>query len=74
MASRRTSPEGPFAPTLRADAERNRMLVLAAAREVHAQQGLEAPTNQIARRAGVATLGRRFPTREDLITPPSRRR
>jgi AcrR family transcriptional regulator len=46
------------------------MLVLAAAREVFAEQGLEAPMNEIARRAGVgiATLYRRFPTREDLIT------
>jgi AcrR family transcriptional regulator len=46
------------------------MRVLAAAHEVFAEQGLEAPMNEIARRAGVgiATLHRRFPTREDLIT------
>jgi AcrR family transcriptional regulator len=38
-------------------------------REVFAEQGLGAPMNEIARRAGVgiATLHRRFPTREDLI-------
>jgi AcrR family transcriptional regulator len=50
---------------LRADAERNRERVLKAAREVFAEQGLDASTNEIARRAGVgvATLFRRFPTR-----------
>jgi AcrR family transcriptional regulator len=54
---------------LRADAERNRERVLGAAREVFAEQGLEASTNEIARRAGVgvATLFRRFPTRDDLV-------
>ncbi len=54
---------------LRADAERNRESVLHAAREVFAEQGLDASTNEVARRAGVgvATLFRRFPTREDLI-------
>lgn len=54
---------------LRVDAERNRELVLDAAREVFAEQGLEASTNEIARRAGVgiATLFRRFPTRDDLV-------
>lgn len=58
-------PEG-----LRADAERNRARMLAAAREVFAEQGLEAPMAEVARRAGVgaATLFRRFPTRDDLIT------
>src|SRR5215207_7851211 len=54
---------------LRADAERNRERILQAAREVFAEHGLEASTNEIARRAGVgvATLFRRFPTRDDLI-------
>jgi AcrR family transcriptional regulator len=54
---------------LRADAERNRKRVLSAAREVFAEQGLDASTNEIARRAGVgvATLFRRFPTRDDLV-------
>src|ERR1700712_1330894 len=56
--------------TLRADAERNRRRLIEAAREVFAEHGLDASTNQIARRAGVgvATLFRRFPTRDDLIT------
>jgi AcrR family transcriptional regulator len=54
---------------LRADAERNRERVLHAAREVFAEQGLAASTNEIARRAGVgvATLFRRFPTRDALV-------
>ena len=43
--------------------------MLSAAREVFAEQGLDASTNEIARRAGVgvATLFRRFPTRDDLV-------
>ncbi|TDO46838.1 TetR family transcriptional regulator [Kribbella sp. VKM Ac-2527] len=55
--------------SLRTDAERNRERVLSAARSVFCEQGLEVPMTVIARRAGVgiATLYRRFPTREDLI-------
>ena len=54
---------------LRVDAERNRERVLEAAREVFGEQGLDASTNEIARRAGVgiATLFRRFPTRDGLV-------
>jgi AcrR family transcriptional regulator len=57
------------ARNLRADAERNRERVLEAAREVFAELGLDVSTNEIARRAGVgvATLFRRFPTRDDLV-------
>lgn len=57
------------APRLRADAERNRVALLAAAREVFSGHGLDASLDEIARRAGVgnATLYRRFPTRQDLI-------
>ena len=57
-------------PGLRADAQRNRERIIDAAREVFAEQGLDASLNEVARRAGVgvATLFRRFPTREDLIT------
>jgi AcrR family transcriptional regulator len=66
-----TSPDGPpEAPRrLRADAERNRAAILAAARDVFAEQGLEAPLEEIAARAGVgiATLYRRFPAREQLV-------
>jgi AcrR family transcriptional regulator len=55
--------------TLRVDAQRNRELILAAAREVFAERGLDASLNEVARRAGVgvATLFRRFPTRDELI-------
>ena len=57
-------------PILRADAERNRCRIVEAARAVFAEQGLDASMNEVARRAGVgvATLFRRFPTRDDLIT------
>jgi AcrR family transcriptional regulator len=56
-------------PGLRADAERNRERILAAARDVFAEQGIDAPLTDVARRAGVgiATLYRRFPAREELI-------
>ncbi len=54
---------------LRVDAARNRECLLEAARVVFAEDGLDAPLEEIAHRAGVgiATLYRRFPTREDLI-------
>ena len=54
---------------LRADAERNRQRILEAAALVFAERGLDAPLEEIADRAGVgiATLYRRFPTREDLV-------
>jgi AcrR family transcriptional regulator len=55
---------------MRADALRNRECILDAAREVFAVQGIDAPLTTVAARAGVgvATLFRRFPTREDLVT------
>ena len=54
---------------LRVDAERNRAALLAAAQEVFSEQGLEAPLEEIALRAGVgiATLYRRFPNRGQLV-------
>lgn len=54
---------------LRADAERNRRQLVETARTVFAERGLEAPLDEIARRAGVgnATLYRRFPSRQDLL-------
>jgi AcrR family transcriptional regulator len=56
-------------PALRADAERNRLAVVAAARAVFGERGLDAPLDEIARRAGVgnATLYRRFPSRHQLV-------
>ena len=54
---------------MRADAAANRRRVLAAAQEVFAEQGLEASTETVARRAGVGagTLFRHFPTKRDLV-------
>jgi AcrR family transcriptional regulator len=54
---------------LRADAERNRVALASAAREVFAEQGLAAPLEHIAKRAGlgIATLYRNFPTRSALM-------
>jgi AcrR family transcriptional regulator len=55
--------------SLRADAARNRAAIVEAARAVFAEQGLDVPLDEIARRAGTgnATLYRRFPTRGDLV-------
>lgn len=52
-------------PARRRDARENRERILAAAREVFASAGFEAPLDAIARRAGVgrATLYRNFPDR-----------
>jgi len=49
----------------RADAVRNRAAIVAAAREVYGDHGLDAPLDEIARRAGVgnATLYRHFTSR-----------
>jgi AcrR family transcriptional regulator len=54
---------------LRRDARRNRDAIVAAARQVFCDHGLEAPLEQIARQAGVgiATLYRRFPNRAALL-------
>lgn len=55
---------------LRSDALDNRERILDAARAVFAADGLAVPMREIARRAGVgpATLYRRFPTKEALVT------
>ena len=76
------SPPGPGAPGsegargLRADAARNRAAILAVARDVFAEQGLEAPLEVIAARAGVGsprcTGG--FPTARSSSPPRSSRR
>ncbi|WP_237774119.1 TetR/AcrR family transcriptional regulator [Actinosynnema sp. ALI-1.44] len=56
-------------PPLRTDAAANRVKILDTARAVFATEGLDVPMSEIARRAGlgVATLYRRFPTKEDLV-------
>jgi AcrR family transcriptional regulator len=54
---------------MRADAKRNRAVLVAAAQEVFGDVGLDAPLDDIAKRAGVgsATLYRRFSGRPELI-------
>ncbi|MFB4285799.1 MULTISPECIES: TetR/AcrR family transcriptional regulator [unclassified Nonomuraea] len=54
---------------LRADARRNREQIIITAREVFLEQGIHAPLEEIARRAGIgiATLYRRFPDRHTLV-------
>lgn len=54
---------------LRADAQRNRDRILAAAEEVFLERGANVVLDEVANRAGVGigTLYRRFPTRQDLL-------
>ncbi len=54
---------------LRADAERNRQLLLDAAKELFAERGLHVSLDDIAKRAGVGvgTAYRRFSSRSELI-------
>lgn len=56
-------------PLARADARRNRALVLQAARSAFEEQGLGVPLGEIARRAGVGagTVYRHFPSKEALF-------
>ncbi|MEV7422802.1 MULTISPECIES: TetR/AcrR family transcriptional regulator [unclassified Streptomyces] len=64
------APDADASPALRADALHNRTRIVEAARESFAARGLDVPMAAIARRAGVgvATLYRRFPTKDALIT------
>src|SRR6266702_1791934 len=57
------------APTRRADAERNRDKILAAARTAFADPDAEVSMAEISRRAdvGMATLYRNFPGRQELL-------
>ena len=54
---------------VRADAQRNLIVLLSAAKEVFADGGVDAPIREIADRAGVGigTVYRHFPRRADLI-------
>src|SRR6201997_4108040 len=56
-------------PTRRADAERNRDKILAAARAAFADPDAEVSMAEVSRRAGVgmATLYRNFPGRQELL-------
>ncbi|MGW5719381.1 TetR/AcrR family transcriptional regulator [Amycolatopsis sp. NPDC003865] len=53
----------------RSDARDNHALLLAAAKEVFAEDGPDAPLDRVARRAGVgnATMYRHFPSRRELV-------
>lgn len=64
-----TSAEPTRSRPLRADAERNRQRILAAARDVFARRGLHAGLDEIAKHAGVgtATVYRRYPDKQVLI-------
>lgn len=54
---------------MRTDAAANRRRVLAAAEEVFGERGMDASTEEIARRAGVGigTVFRHFPTKRELV-------
>jgi AcrR family transcriptional regulator len=60
---------------MRADARQNVDTLVAAAKEVFAESGVDAPVRAIAERAGVGvgTLYRHFPLRSDLISAVFRR-
>ncbi len=62
-------PARPGRRPLRADARRNRARVLAGARELFADFGLETQMDDVARRAsvGIGTIYRHFPTKEALV-------
>ena len=59
----------PSAPPLRADAERNRQRLMAAAKELFATRGLDVTLDDVARHAGVGTgtAYRRFSNKDALI-------
>lgn len=60
-------------PALRADAKKNRELILSAAEALFLEKGARVPLEEVAKRAGVGigTLYRRFPTREALLAATS---
>ncbi len=64
-----TQPKPEIDRVLRADARRNREAVIAAAKKLFADQGLDAQMPDVAKAAkvGVGTVYRHFPTKDDLI-------
>ncbi|WP_431815775.1 TetR/AcrR family transcriptional regulator [Gordonia jacobaea] len=67
-----TTQQSPVAPTgrpLRADAERNRRRIIAAAHKLFAERGLDVSLDDVAAAAGVGvgTVYRRFANRDELI-------
>ena len=72
VAERKPAPAEPVADadrSLRADARRNRAAVIEAAKQLFAEQGLDAQMPDVAKqaKAGVGTVYRHFPTKDDLI-------
>ncbi|MGQ5261192.1 TetR/AcrR family transcriptional regulator [Micromonospora sp. ZYX-F-536] len=75
-----TQPDDARAPTgsdsshRRLDARRNQERIIAAARELFTEQGLQVTVPQVAERAGVgrATVYRSYPTKEDLVIAVAR--
>lgn len=63
-------------PAVRADARRNRELVLAAAQRAFSEQGMSVSLVEIAKRAGVGagTVHRHFPSKNDLLAAVLRQR
>ena len=61
--------ENPGARPLRRDAQRNRERILAAARELFAERGIDATLDDVADRAGVGvgTVYRRYPNKDALL-------
>jgi len=70
------APLGDATRPLRVDAERNRARIVEAAQAAFAEHGLDVPLEDVAEDAGVgiATLYRRFPTRDELIAACFERR
>ncbi|PZG04938.1 TetR/AcrR family transcriptional regulator [Nonomuraea aridisoli] len=68
------APAGSDRSPRRQDARRNHEKVMAAARELFAQHGLQVTVPQVAERAGVgrATVYRSYPTKDDLIVAVTR--
>ena len=73
--SRTEEQEVAAAKPLRADARRNRDALLEAAGQLFEERGVEAPLEEIARRAGVGigTLYRHYPTRDAVVEAVYRR-
>ncbi|AUG79266.1 hypothetical protein CFP65_4519 [Kitasatospora sp. MMS16-BH015] len=67
--ARPTAPGGPSTGPKRRDAARNRQALIDAARELFAREGLQVPTDRIAKAAGIgnATFYRHFPDRDALV-------
>src|SRR5579864_1563646 len=65
----KATPERPSERPLRRDAQRNRERILAAARQLFAERGIDATLDDVADRAGVGvgTVYRRYPNKDALL-------